>query len=79
MMTPLAYEAWKKRWNRESKSRKVISVAFEVYRDMYGEESAKEVVKLSVQHSSTSHDISVVGRFRNFERFWTVAKRTPEA
>ena len=24
-------------------------------------------------------DIFVVGRFRNFERFWTVAKRTPEA
>ena len=24
-------------------------------------------------------DIFVVDRFRNFERFWTVAKRTPEA
>ena len=56
-MTPLAYEAWEKRWNRESKSRKVTSDAFEVYREMYGEESAREVVELSVQHPSTSHEL----------------------
>jgi hypothetical protein len=34
MMTPPAYEAWIKRWNCESKSRKIISDAVEVYRDM---------------------------------------------
>jgi hypothetical protein len=39
LMTPLGYEVWKKRWNKEAKSRKVISDAFETYKEMYGEDS----------------------------------------
>ena len=54
LMTPKGYAVWAKRWNKEAKSRKVIADAFETYREMYGEESAAEVVSLSRQHPNTS-------------------------
>ena len=54
LMTPKGYAVWAKRWNKEAKSRKVIADAFETYKQMYGEESAAEVVSLSRQHPNTS-------------------------
>jgi hypothetical protein len=57
LMTPLVYEVWKKRWNKEAKSRKSISDAFEVYKEMYGEDSASEVVGLSRPHPSPSNEL----------------------
>ena len=50
MSTNLAMEAWKKRWNHEAKSRKAISDAFKVYKEMYGEKSAEQVVQLARQY-----------------------------
>ena len=57
MSTNLAMEAWKKRWNQEAKSRKAISDAFMVYKQMYEEKSAEEVVLLARAHPDTSAEL----------------------
>ena len=57
LMTPPAWKAWRIRWSKESKARKSISDAFEAYQTLYGEKSAQGVVKLAVQHPTTSAEL----------------------
>ena len=57
LMTPPAMEAWKRRWNREAKSRKSISDAFTVYRQIYGNEFADEVALMARAHPDTSAEL----------------------
>ena len=56
-MTPPAWKAWRIRWNKRSKARKSISDAFEAYKTLHDEKSAQDIVKLAVQHPTTSAEL----------------------
>ena len=57
VMTPPAGKAWRKRWSKRSKARKSISDAFEAYKTLHDEKSAQDIVKLAVQHPTTSAEL----------------------